>query len=127
MKKSKHAKKRTPRMVGPSTVPSLVTTEAASTGRAGRVAGQIVQVDRFGNLITNIRSAELIALGGAVVVGVGDLHLTLSGTYADVEVGESLAVIGSEGWLEIAVRDGSALDVLALGQGTAVVVSAGTT
>jgi hypothetical protein len=43
-------------------------------------------------------------------------------TYSDVAVGELLALIGSSGYLEIAVRTGRASDVLDAGIGTAVKV-----
>ncbi len=110
--------------VGPPCQPTLVTAEAPTKVEDGQVAGRVVLVDRFGNLVTNIRSEELNALGDALVVSAGATVVGLSRTYGDVAVGEPVALVGSEGWLEIAVRDGSALDVLALGKGTTVVVSA---
>jgi S-adenosylmethionine hydrolase len=44
----------------------------------------------------------------------------LARTYADVAPGASLALIGSEGFLEIAVRDGSASGALGLSAGSTI-------
>jgi hypothetical protein len=110
--------------VGPPCQPTLVTAEASTESQDGRVVGCVVLVDRFGNLVTNIRSEALDGLGDAVAVTAGATTVRLSRTYGDVAVGAPVALVGSEGWLEIAVRDGSALDVLALGKGTTVIASA---
>ena len=48
--------------------------------------------------------------------------LPLSETYAAVEVGAALALIGSAGHLEIAAREASAAHLLGLGRGDAVIV-----
>lgn len=73
----------------------------------GVVCGRIVYADHFGNLVSNL-PAEWLAgrrwvfrLAGRQVAGP-------SQTYADVPSGQLLALIGSSGRLEIAVRNGSA-------------------
>jgi len=109
--------------VGPDHVPSLVRAEQPSTATAERVEGQVVLVDRFGNLVTNMRVDALRAAGAEMEVLIGEHALRLSATYGDVPVGRPVALIGSDGWLEIAVRDGSALDVLGLGLGSPVAAS----
>ncbi|HEX7901578.1 MAG TPA: SAM-dependent chlorinase/fluorinase [Planctomycetota bacterium] len=73
--------------------------------RAGLV-GEVVWIDHFGNLITNI-PADRLKDGAAVRLGrrwVGKLVKT----YASVKPGDVAAVVGSSGTLEIAVRDGDA-------------------
>ena len=89
----------------------------------GRLRAEVVYVDRFGNLVTNVRlaereSAELrdlrIVVGGVCVV--------VCRTYADVEKGTLLALVGSDGYLEIAVREGSAAERLGLDVGAALTV-----
>ncbi len=86
----------------------------------GRVAtGQVVHVDRFGNLIADVHVAEEGAQG---VVKIGRLSLPLQRTYADVAVGKPLAYVGSSGLVEIAVRDGSAARALKLKRGAKVVL-----
>lgn len=77
----------------------------------GTIEGQIIAVDRFGNAVTNLVAAH----GG--VVEVGTLQLPVRRTYADVTPGMPLALSGSSGLVEIAVRDGNAAASLGLGRG----------
>ena len=84
------------------------------------VRGRVAHVDRFGNLITDIPAAwvtpsALTEIGG---VGISGVH---SG-YTSVESDRLVALIGSAGTLEIAVRDGSASDRLSARRGEAVSV-----
>lgn len=71
-------------------------------------AGRIIHIDHFGNATTNIphESLRLQIMRGVKVKNrnVGKLRKT----YWDVAPGKPLALIGSSGLLEIAVRDGSA-------------------
>jgi S-adenosylmethionine hydrolase len=90
---------------------------------AGGVAGTVLHVDRFGNLISSIHAESITALGAAAVVRVGGRVVARVGTYADLAPGAVGALIGSGGRLEIAVRDGSAAAALGAGRGTPVVVS----
>jgi len=85
---------------------------------AGGVVGEVIYVDRFGNLITNIAGAAAppgarVTAGG---IAVGRLHHT----FADVAAGELVAYIGSGATVEVALRDGSAARRLGLGAGAAV-------
>jgi S-adenosylmethionine hydrolase len=68
----------------------------------GTIVGEVVYVDRFGNLITNIAGVT----GGKALFG--DRELPVVSTYGSASPGQLLALVGSEGELEIAVRDGSA-------------------
>ena len=81
--------------------------------------GEIITVDRFGNAVTNL----LAMRGGEVHVGA--LALPVRRTYADVATGEAVALVGSSGLVEIAVRDGSAATKLGLRRGSEVVLVAG--
>lgn len=80
------------------------------------ICGTIVCIDRFGNMMTNIDEATLgdfcaskktgtpdIEVGGRAIAGV-------SCSYAAAEIGSPLAIVGSRGYLEIAVNRGSAKD-----------------
>lgn len=78
----------------------------------GSVRGRIIYVDRFGNLITSIRQQDLPP--GTALVVAGGREVRFGHTYADAATGEALALIGSIGHLEIAVREGSAGDALGL-------------
>ena len=80
----------------------------------GWSCGEVLVIDRFGNAITNLLAMH------ATEVCVGNHVLRLSRTYADVGVGEPVALVGSSGLIEIAVRDGSAAAVLGLTRGTSV-------
>lgn len=97
----------------PGTEPALVP---------GGIEGQIAYYDHFGNAITNVATHHLGTLGtGNLVVRLpGDRRVALRETYGDASPGEILAVIGSEGFVEIAVRDGSARSRLALDTGTTI-------
>jgi S-adenosylmethionine hydrolase len=86
--------------------------------------GKIVYVDRFGNLISNIR-AESVAPEDEIFVGCGgSMHAVgkLRRTYADAGIGVALPLIGSRGYLEIAVNLGSAKELFGAGSGDAVMI-----
>lgn len=93
------------------------------------IRGAVVRVDRFGNLITNIRDshvAETFA-GSAprfLTVTVRNRAIRgLSGTYGDAPAEQLLALCGSSGWIEIAVSQGSAAAFCGAGAGTPVVMT----
>ena len=79
------------------------------------VVGEIVYVDRFGTLVTNL-TTEVVP--PYAVLEVEDLEIgPLRRTFGDVPTGGLLAYVGSGGAVEIAVRDGSAARRLGLGVG----------
>jgi S-adenosylmethionine hydrolase len=82
------------------------------------VVGEVLYVDRFGTLISNISPSALKPGGSIRVVGtdVGPLRRT----FADVASGALVAFTGSGGTVEIAVRDGSAARLLGVGVGAEV-------
>jgi S-adenosylmethionine hydrolase len=86
----------------------------------GAIVGEVITVDRFGSLVTNL----LAHRGGSVEIG-GRVVGALGRTYADVRPGMVLALTGSSGFVEIAVRNGSAADELGLGRGASVVLHPG--
>lgn len=106
-----------PREVGPE-VDGWARLQFPPPRRNGdEIRTEVVVVDRFGNLITGLVPEELdLELSGWEVV-LGGQRLPLDGTYADVEVGQVLALVDSYGHLELAVRDGSAAERLGLGRG----------
>lgn len=77
---------------------------------SGLQAGEIVHQDHFGNLITNIIWPE----NQPGTLKVGEAHIPLGKTYASVAIGEALALPGSHGRLEIAIRNGHAAQTLGL-------------
>ena len=88
--------------------------------------GEVLRVDRFGNLITNIDRAALEKLTGTIAIDVGSRHIPrIVATYADAPAGELCALLGSSDHLEVAVSGGSAATTLGLGRGAAVRVRRG--
>ena len=84
-----------------------------------RIDGQVLCVDRFGNLITNIdrKTFEKVA-GGALDIHVGTRRVSkVVSTYADAAAGEVCALFGSTDHLEIAANGASAASELDLGRG----------
>lgn len=81
-------------------------------------SGEVMYVDRFGTLITNLR-AEQVEPGVRLAVGGTDVG-PLRATFGDVERGQFVAFVGSGGTVEIAVRGGSAARLLGTGVGAEV-------
>jgi S-adenosylmethionine hydrolase len=73
----------------------------------GGVAGVIVAVDRFGNLISNIESSTVVALA-TPTVHIAGLRLPLKRTYGDAQPGEYMGLINSFEVLEVAQSRGNA-------------------
>jgi S-adenosylmethionine hydrolase len=118
--------------VGPAVVDPvrLPQPELRQVG-PGEWQAAIVHVDRFGNLITNLRGRDLEAILASVehdfrdvVVVVEGEILPLARTYADVPEGEGCALMGSSGRLEVAVHRGNAARLLGAGPGAPVRVRA---
>ena len=74
------------------------------------IIGCIQYIDHFGNLITNISAESVESQSWSVIVN--KQEISCGKTYSDVELGELLALVGSHGWIEIAVRNGSAREKL---------------
>ena len=96
--------------------------KAKSSGQA--VKGVVLRVDAFGNLMTNF-TAEDIPIGA---LGGGAIKLAVNGkqvakfaqTFASGNPGEPIAVLGSAGYVEIAVNRGSAARTLGVNRGAEV-------
>ncbi len=85
------------------------------------VAGVVITLDHFGNLITNI-DAGLIERFRLPLVHAGHHAFPLLRTYADTRPGEYLALINSFGVIEIARAEKSAAEGLGLSRGAPVIV-----
>ena len=93
---------------------------AVPTVRKGVVYGSIAHIDHFGNAVSNI-SSPMVPEEPVVEVGGRKLR-GLCASYQDSPIA---ALIGSNGFLEIAVRNGSAAVQLGLSIGSPVVVRSG--
>jgi S-adenosylmethionine hydrolase len=85
----------------------------------GSLAGRVVHIDRFGNLITDIRGTDV----GSASVTVEIHGHRISGIQHAYAAGQGLiALTGSAGFLEIALAGGSAADELSAEIGDPLVV-----
>lgn len=98
-----------------------------SRAAPGRVEGEVIAVDHWGNLVSSLTERDLegaaIGAGGAVRVG----RRTIRGirrTYADARPGAAVALVNSNGHLELAVNGGRADELLGASRGASVRVSA---
>ena len=82
----------------------------------GAMEGQVLTIDRFGNAITNVIARDVST------VFVANHAVRVVRTYADADEGELVALTGSSGLLEIAVRDGHAASRLRLMRGQKVIL-----
>lgn len=106
----------------------------------GALHGEVIYIDHFGNVITSIgrlvwegdylhldaafgAAQPLMLRSFAVNVRVGDRDLgPIRRTYGEVKPGDPLALIGSEGMLELAISHGHGGDALDINVGDAVSV-----
>jgi S-adenosylmethionine hydrolase len=87
----------------------------------GGVVGRVLLADRFGNLLTNLREADLPGPGQACVVEVAGARIEgLADTYSGRPPGALGALVDSSGRVEIFVREGSAQERLGIGPGALV-------
>jgi S-adenosylmethionine hydrolase len=103
------------------------TLEASGPRRTstGSLEGEVVSIDRFGNLITNIPQG-MLPDGPDLRIKVGRRTLRrLSRSYSDAPEGDLLALVGSSGHLEISVNHGSASQAAQIRRGDRVVVTRG--
>jgi hypothetical protein len=75
---------------------------------------RVVYVDRFGNLVTNVRGGDVKDAKGFYFEGT---EFPLVRTYSDVEEGKPLSVVGSFNTLELSVRNGNAARLLGIEKG----------
>ena len=84
--------------------------------------GRVIHIDHFGNATTNLVYDRLRSLTiKSIRMGRRSVG-ALKRTYHDVAPGKALAIIGSSGLLEIAVRDGSAAERLKIKVGDEVTI-----
>lgn len=104
--------------LGPRTESWLKLPRVEPIEQGSELVGQVVHIDRFGNIITNIRADDLpdeprVRIARHAIHGLAD-------SYQSVPRGELLAIIGSTGRLEISINQGDAASLLAARVGDAV-------
>ena len=93
----------------------------------GRLVGQVVWIDRFGNCITNIAQRDLERWSGSGKSGIRILAKDrplgwLVACFEAVGRGEGGAVLGSTGHVELFVNQGHCAQVCGLGSGDPIVL-----
>jgi len=104
-----------PEVFGPSTDDvCLLEVPRRAKCEGGVFHGEVIHVDRFGNLVTNIHRDQLAERArepGGLEVFVKDQRIgSLKKTFCDVAVGETVVIIGGAGFVEVCVRDRSAAE-----------------
>jgi S-adenosylmethionine hydrolase len=91
--------------------------------------GEVIYVDGFGNLITNIDRDRVVQFDAcfrdksvSVRIKPGTTAIRIVDTYAALPKGAPLATFGSFGLLEVAIRDGNAATHFGAGPGSSVSV-----
>jgi S-adenosylmethionine hydrolase len=102
-----------------STVTPRAAEQRAVVSGSGSISGEVVVVDRFGNLLSNI---ELGADTQVDHVSIGSRVIPFGRTYADAEAGRLIAIVNSFGVVEVAERNGNAEQRIRAERGTPLIV-----
>jgi S-adenosylmethionine hydrolase len=103
--------------IAPGTLVPCPLPEPVST--VSGCAGKILHVDRFGNLVTNVRCEDEPEIA-SVTWGTGRTGRRVR-TYADAQPDEVVLLEGSAGYLELAINCGSAAEATSLERGDTVI------
>jgi len=98
--------------IGPE-IHKIVTPKFAKiTKRKNTLTGEVIHIDRFGNIVTNFKEKELESTSIKTTVNLKlkntKLKLKFCKAYAEVEAQQPLAIIGSHNFLEISINQGNA-------------------
>lgn len=111
------------RRAGPPLKEMLVFAPFCATPAGfGVLRGHVIHVDRYGNLVTTVRGAQLFA--GFVVEVNGQTVDTHVRTFAEVPPGRPFCHVDSSGYVAVAMNQGDAASVLGASRGTPVRVLA---
>jgi|TARA_B100000959_G_scaffold281528_1_gene345784 hypothetical protein len=107
-------------------ITSIKKLEMENTVVEGRTAtGEVMCIDGFGNIITNIYAESLnLKIGEVVKIKVGEKKLKIRylHSYAFGKKDELMIIEGSSGFIELAINKGSAKDTMKLKSGEKVVI-----
>ncbi len=95
-----------------SEITEVITPKFATVDhKNGVLIGEVLHVDGFGNVVTNIPQKEVDSVNNLKVRFSSEvLNLVFGETYAQVLPRRPIALIGSHGFLEIAVNQGNAAE-----------------
>src|SRR5205807_7314855 len=75
-----------------------------------KLVGTVLHIDKFGNILTNLKRSHL---GKEFAIRVAGRSITrLCASFSEAEPGEFFAIEGSTGYIELALNQGSAADRL---------------
>jgi len=99
------------------------TSPAPQRAGHNQLKGVVLKIDKFGNVLTNIRPDDAPPLFGknppAFKIVISQHEITrLSSAYSLGKPGELFAVLGSSGYIEICINRGSAAKLLGATRGT---------
>ena len=107
-----------PSGIGPETRKMVVPEFGKVVKDKKRVADEILHMDGFGNVVTNIAEKDIegigVSRGLGLKVDVVQGRLRRCKTYGEVEVGGPLALIVGHGFLEISAIQGDASKIFGL-------------
>jgi hypothetical protein len=83
----------------------------------GGVAGEVIHIDRFGNVITNIRKEDLPQGKGMLSLELRGMVIPAVEHYSQAPERGFRCLINSSGYVEIFLREGSAADLLHIARG----------
>ena len=107
-------------LLGPECSPAVLEWSSPDTGKS-EVKGEIIHIDRFGNCITNVTTEHLRVTGSLEgwSVHAGNVEIpSILHAYGDSIPGGVLALVGSSGFIEIAINQDNASSRLGLRTGT---------
>jgi S-adenosylmethionine hydrolase len=98
-----------PRELGPLVTDWVRLNRPAPRYDAKGIAGEVIYIDRFGNLITNIPGAALTLDERPKRIHIAGVEvLNIVRAYSEAEPGTLIALVSSTEWLEVAVNQGDA-------------------
>ena len=103
--------------LGPAVAQPVRIEEPASVVEAGAMVGQVVALDRFGNLLTNLAGSSVTEGSGVEVDG---RTVQVVSSYQDIPPESVGAIVNSDGVVEVAARGTPAAAILNAGVGTPV-------
>lgn len=113
-----------PQNFGPEITDAVTPKFATVEQKNGVLFGEVLYVDGFGNVITNIPQKDLLFEMLKVKLLHVTLKIPLSEAYAETKLHEPTALVGSHGFLELALNQGSFAEKFRINVGDKVQVSA---
>lgn len=103
-------------------IEGLVRLELGPRIKEGEIIGEIIYIDHFGNLVSNI-TRDLVPPLRSIVIEINGCRINeISRFYSECKAGEVLALFGSSNHLEVSVNSASARELLGVREGEEIVI-----